>query len=71
MATTKSTPKAGPADRALRVICATEGFRRAGRVFGRDAVTIPLAELTPEQHEAILAEPALASVEVDLPAQAV
>lgn len=69
MATKKQPETAGPAGRGLKVICAREGFRRAGRVFGRDAVTIPLDELTPAQHQAILDEPALASVEVDLPAE--
>lgn len=63
---TKKTQTAGPAGRGLKVICATEGFRRAGRVFGRDAVTIPLDELSPEEHKAITDEPKLACVEVDL-----
>lgn len=66
---TKTPKAAGPAGRGLKVICAREGFRRAGRVFGREAVTIPLAELSEDEHQAILAEPALASVEVDLAAE--
>ena len=71
MATTpKNTPKAGPAGRGLKVISAREGFRRAGHVFGREPVTVSLAALTPEQHQALLDEPALACVEVDLAADA-
>ena len=35
---TKTPKAAGPAGRGLKVICAREGFRRAGRVFGREPV---------------------------------
>lgn len=64
-----ATPKpksAGPAGRGLKVICAREGFRRAGRVFGREPVVIALDALTEDEHRAIRDEPALASVEIDL-----
>ncbi|VVE59785.1 Ribonuclease Y [Pandoraea captiosa] len=44
---------------AVQVAAATEGFRRAGRVFGRDPQTIPLGELSANEHAAIVADRSL------------
>lgn len=68
MPTIKKPAAAGAADKGLKVVSAVEGFRRGGRAFGREPVIVPLSELTPEQAEAIKAEPRLAVVEVDIPA---
>ncbi len=64
--------KAGPATKGLRVVARRhEGFRRAGIQFGPEATDIPLSELSPEQHEAIVAEGKpggqLVVLEIDIP----
>jgi hypothetical protein len=64
--TTPAAAAAGPANKGLKVVCATEGFRRGGRAFGREAVIVPLSELSADQAQAILEEPRLAAVEVDI-----
>lgn len=49
---------------ALSVVGPEEGFRRGGRVFGRDKVTIPIGELSKGQIAAIKNEPKLVVSEV-------
>lgn len=44
---------------AIQVAAATEGFRRAGRIFGRDPQTIPLGDLSSQEHDSILADRSL------------
>ena len=68
MATKKQQQAAGPATVGLQVVSSRQGFRRAGYAFGREPRVIPLAELTPEQVEAITADPVLSAVEVEIPA---
>lgn len=53
---------------ALRVISRPETFRRAGREFSREAVTIPAEELTEDQLEALENEPELVTTRVYLTA---
>lgn len=66
MATTKQPGKAGPATKGLKVASAVEGFRRAGRAWGREPQVVPLSELTADQVEALKAEPNLVVVDVDI-----
>lgn len=61
-------PAAGPANVGLQVVSSSDGFRRAGFAFGREPRVLALADLTPEQVDAIKAEPMLAVVEVEIPA---
>jgi hypothetical protein len=56
MATKAKTKPAGPADRGLEVTARRESFWRAGLQFTREARVVPLAELTPEQADAIRTE---------------
>jgi hypothetical protein len=65
----KSAATAEP-NAAIKVLCATEGFRRAGYAFGPEAKVIALADLTVGQLEAIEAEPRLITVRttIDVPA---
>ena len=65
MATAKKQANAGPADKGLRVTTKRDGFRRAGIEFN-GTTTLPLSDLTPEQAEAIKAEPMLVVDEVDV-----
>lgn len=65
MATKPKT--AGPANKGLRVATKRDGFRRAGIEF-TGSTTLPLSDLTPEQVEAIKAEPMLVVDEVDIEA---
>ena len=50
MATTK---KAGPATKGLKVTARAASFWRGGHQFGAEPKTLALADLTPEQAEAI------------------
>lgn len=74
MATKKQA--AGPATKGLKVQATVDSFWRAQRQFTREWVTIPLAELTPEQaaeirEEGDLTHGHLVVVEVDIePAKA-
>lgn len=71
MATKKQTQSAGPAERGLEVTARRDSFWRAGLQFTREARVVPLAELTPEQADAIRAEGdggQLVVSEVDIPA---
>lgn len=73
MATKKTPAAAGPAGKALEVTARRDSFWRAGLQFTRDTRVVPLADITPEQAEAIRAEGdggQLVVAEVDLPAQA-
>lgn len=72
---TKSTPAqkpkaAGPATRGLRVASKYDNFRRAGHVFGQEAKTVPLSELSDADVAAIKADKALIWVEVDIEPEA-
>lgn len=69
MATEKSAKKAteyGPT-KGLKVVARPDSFRRAGREFGREATVIPCKELTSDQIDALVNEPELVVVVVDLP----
>lgn len=57
---------------ALRVVSKSPlgTLRRAGFVFGAEPVTLPLAELSAEQEQAIRAEPLLVVTEIELEAAA-
>lgn len=48
----------------LEVRSATEGFRRAGRAWGKAPTVVPVSELTKEQIAALKAEPNLVVAEV-------
>lgn len=52
------------AGRLLSVRAVREGFRRAGRAWSVEPVTVAAAEFTPEQLAQILAEPLLVVAEV-------
>lgn len=56
---------------AIKVISRPAQFRRAGLVFTSEPRTIPLADLTEEQLEALRAETNLVVVDVELPAEVV
>lgn len=68
MATQVKTKNAGPANRALRIVAKRDGFRRAGRVFGSEAVTLSLNVLSQDQYEQLVSEPMLVVNEVDIEA---
>lgn len=65
---TAKTKAAGPSTKGIEVVATRESFRRGGHAFGREAVTLPLSELTPEQLEAIRNEAMLIVRDVDIPA---
>ena len=56
---------AGPDTNGLEVISKRDGFRRAGREWSGSTI-VPLSELTPDQVEALQAEPLLIVREVDI-----
>jgi len=62
---TKKRPAAGPADKALRVTAKRPSFWRSGLEFGATPRVVSLADLTPEQAEAIREEPMLVVEDVD------
>lgn len=70
MATDKKSKAAGPATKGLKVIARRDNFRRAGHVFGSEAVVIALSELTDEQVEQLKNEPLLVVQEVDIKPEA-
>jgi hypothetical protein len=57
----KSAATADP-KAAVKVLCAVEGFRRAGHAFGPEAKVIKLSDLSAEQLDAIENEPRLITV---------
>ena len=59
----KKTAKKVP---ALKVSCSREGFRRGGRVWGKEPEIVKLSDLTGEQIAQIVAEPLLAVVETEV-----
>lgn len=62
MATSKSSaPKP-----AIKVVCATPGFRRGGHAFGPEATVIAIGDLNKKQLEAIRAEPLLVVVDTEI-----
>lgn len=76
MATTnkKQPAAAGPAGKALQVTSRRQSFWRGGLQFTHEPRVVPLADITPEQAEAIRAEGEpggqLVVDEIDLPAKA-
>lgn len=55
--------------KALSVQSSREGFRRAGRVWGKEATVVPLSELTEVQIDQIKKESVLTVTEVEIPVQ--
>lgn len=64
MANEKSKPVPGLP--GLRVRALADGFRRAGRAWGVQAVEVPAAEFTKAQIEALRNEPQLVVEDCDL-----
>ncbi|WP_208508377.1 hypothetical protein [Variovorax paradoxus] len=71
-ATTKAPASPAKTVKGLRIVARAENFRRAGRAFGREAVEIPLSELSDKQIKALRDERELLVVdcEIEAPAQA-
>jgi len=63
---TRNPKTAGPATQGLKIVSRPASFCRAGRQFTSDPTIIPLSELTPDQAEALKAEPNLVVTEVDI-----
>ena len=60
---------AGPADKGLRIVARPQGgFRRAGRHYSAEGITVPLSELTDDDVATLRTEPQLVVVDVDIPA---
>lgn len=51
---------------ALSVVCDREGFRRAGRAWGKEATVVKLSELTKEQIAQIKGEALLTVTEIEV-----
>ncbi|MDO9053838.1 MAG: HI1506-related protein [Gallionella sp.] len=58
--------------KALSIVSSREGFRRAGRAFGREATVIPVSELSRDEIKLLKNEAMLvvSEVETDAPADA-
>lgn len=54
--------------KALSVQSSREGFRRAGRAWSKEAVVVPLSELSEGQIEQLRNEAMLTVTETDIPA---
>lgn len=79
--TTTTTPPAPPAKgepasaaapatkKVLRVLCNTEGFRRAGRAFGPKPTDIEIDELDEKTLRQLQTEPKLVTAFVDVPVE--
>lgn len=52
--------------KVLRVVARTEGFRRAGRVFGSEPVDIPMSELTGKEVRHMKHDPQLICIEIEV-----
>ena len=63
---TKNPKTAGPATKGLQVTSKPESFCRGGQQFNHSTRVVPLADLTPEQADAIREEPMLVVAEVDI-----
>ena len=60
---------AGPADKGLRIVARPQGgFRRAGRHYSAEGITVPFSELTDDEVATLRTEPQLVVVDVDIPA---
>lgn len=59
-------PKKAKTVKVLRVIAKRQGFRRAGREFGKEPIDIVLTELSDEHIEQIKNEPMLSCTEVEI-----
>lgn len=55
--------------KVLSVQASREGFRRAGRAWGKEATIVPLNELTEDQIEQLKSDPALTVAEFELSSQ--
>lgn len=66
-ASKKTPPKAGMVA-ALSITSSREGFRRAGYVFGKEPVTIALADLSKAQIKQLNDEPLLSVSETEVEA---
>ena len=53
------------AEKVLVIVSSREGFRRAGHRFGKEPVTLRLADLTDEQVAMLKAEPMLVVTETE------
>lgn len=54
--------------KALQIVSARAGFRRAGIAFGKEPTTIKVSDLTAEQIKQLKSEPLLAVSEVEVDA---
>ena len=63
-----ATKPTGDKPQGLKVVPKRAGFRRAGYAFPDGPTTIPLSDITEEQYNALIAEPMLVTMLVDLPA---
>lgn len=61
-------PPAARTVKALSVQSGREGFRRAGRAWSKEAVVVPLSELSEGQIEQLRNEAMLTVTETDIPA---
>lgn len=57
--------------KALQVVSARPGFRRAGIAFGKEPTTIKVSDLTKEQIKQLKDEPQLAISEVEIETEVV
>lgn len=64
MATEKTKAKAKA--KALQIVSARAGFRRAGFAFGKEPTTLLVSDLTAEQIKQLKREPLLAVSEVEV-----
>lgn len=55
--------------KVIRVLCATEGYRRAGFAFGPTAKDFDIEDLTPEKLRQLQADPKLVVAFVDVPVE--
>lgn len=62
-------PESAKTEKALSVQSSRDGFRRAGRAWGKEATVVALSELTQEQIEQIRNEEMLTVAEVEIPAE--
>lgn len=72
-ASAPAAPKAavkptGDKPQGLKVVPKRPGFRRAGYAFPDGETIIPLSEITEDQYNALISEPVLVTMLVDLPA---
>ena len=64
----KPTPPK-PRNKLLSITSSREGFRRAGYLFGKEATTIALSDLSKEQVRQLNDEPLLTVTETEIEAE--